>query len=68
MATTKLSKILSDKKMTYRDFQINLYEKTGYYMAFDRISRLVNGKQKDILLSTAKKIADSLEIKLDEIV
>jgi len=64
---TKLGKILSDKKMTYRDFQMAIYEKTGYYLAFDRISKLVNGKQTDILVSTAKKIADTLEVKIDDI-
>lgn len=65
---TKLAKILEDKKMTYRDFQMTVYEKTGYYIGFDRISRIVNGKQPDIMLSTAKKIAESLDVKLEDII
>lgn len=65
---TKLAKILSDRQMTYKDFQISLFEKTGYYLGFDRISKIINGKQNDIMLSTAKKIADSLELKVDDII
>lgn len=67
MKMTKLAKILSEKEMTYRDFQIAIYEKTGYYLAFDRISKLVNGKQTDLLVSTAKHIADTLDVKIDDI-
>ena len=65
---TKLAKILEDRKMTYRDFQMTVYEKTGYYIGFDRISKIVSGKQSDILLSTAKKIAESLNVTVEEIV
>jgi hypothetical protein len=65
---TKLAKILSDRQMTYKDFQISVFEKTGYYLGFDRISKIVNGKQNDILLSTAKHIADTLDLKIDDII
>jgi DNA-binding Xre family transcriptional regulator len=68
MATTKLMGILNERKMNYREFQILLYEKTGYYLGTDRISKIATGKQKDILASTAKKIAEALEVKLDEVV
>ena len=68
MAETKLSKILQDRKMNYRDFQLLVHEKTGYYLGSDRISKITTGKQKDLLVSTAKKIAEALNVKLDEIV
>lgn len=68
MAATKLMGILNERKMSYRDFQILLYEKTGYYLGIDRISKISTGKQKDILASTAKKIAVALDVKIDDIV
>lgn len=68
MAETKLSQLLRERKMNYRDFQILLWEKTGYYLGQDRISKITTGKQKDLLVSTAKKIAEALQVKLDEIV
>lgn len=68
MAETKLSQILRSRNMNYREFQVLLWEKTGYYLGQDRISKITTGKQKDLLVSTAKKIAEALDVKLDELV
>jgi len=64
---TKLGKILEKRNMNYRDFQLLVYEKTGYYMAFDRISKIISGKQRDMLYSTVKNIADALDLKVEDV-
>lgn len=64
---TKLSKILRERNMSYREFQQLVQEKSGYYIGFDRISKMVLGKQTDIKLSTASKIASALGVSITEI-
>lgn len=64
---TKLSKILRQRKMSYREFQQLVQDKSNYYIGFDRISKMVLGKQTDIKLSTASKIASALGVTIAEI-
>lgn len=53
--------------MTYPDLQILIIDKTGYFLGTDRISKIVTGKQKDMLFSTACFIADALGISIDDL-
>lgn len=64
---TRLAKILKERKMTYPDLQILIIDKTGYFLGTDRISKIVTGKQKDMLFSTACFIADALGISIDDL-
>lgn len=65
---TKLAMILIDRGMTQRDLQRAIYEKFDILIGDDRISRMVNGKLTNYQLQTAKVIADTLEVKIDDIV
>lgn len=60
--------ILIDRGMTQRDLQRAIYEKFDILIGDDRISRMVNGKLTNYQLQTAKVIADTLEVKIDDIV
>lgn len=65
---TKLAKILIERSMTQRDLQRTVEEKYGFKIGDDRISKMVNGKLTNYHIQTAKLIADSLQIKIDDIV
>lgn len=65
---TKLAMILIDRGMTQRDLQRAIYEKFDILIGDDRISRMVNGKLTNYQLQTAKIIAETLEVKIDDIV
>lgn len=65
---TKLAMILIDKKMTQRDLQRAIYEKFEVFIGDDRISKMVTGKLTNYHLQTAKMIADTLEVRIDDIV
>lgn len=64
---TKLATILEERGLSYRAFQDLIKEKTGAYIGFDRISKMVLGKQTDIKVSTASKIAQALGLTIDDI-
>lgn len=65
---TKLFKILISKDMTQRDLQRAIKEKHNLFIGDDRISKMVTGKLTNYQVSTASIIADTLEVKLDDIV
>jgi len=65
---TKLSRILKERKMTQRDLQRAIFNTYGIKIGDDRISRMVNGVLKNVQLSTAKLIADTLNVTIDDIV
>jgi DNA-binding Xre family transcriptional regulator len=65
---TKLAKILIDKKMTQRDLQRAIKSKYEIFLGDDRISRMVSGKLTNYHIQTAKIIADTLEVSIDDIV
>jgi len=64
---TKLSSILNDRGMTQRDLQRLIEESQGVFLGDDRISKMVSGKLINIHLRTAKLIADTLEVTIDDI-
>ena len=64
---TKLAKILEERGMTQRDLRRRMFETHGVLLGDDRISKMVNGKLKNYQLKTAKLIADTLQVKIDDI-
>ena len=64
---TKLSIILTKRGMTQRDLQRAIMSKYGFKMGDDRISKMVAGKITNVSLRTAKMIADTLDVKIDDI-
>ena len=64
---TKLQVLLSDKKMTQGDLQRAIKNKHGVLLGRDRISRLVSGIIHNYHTNTAKIIADTLEVTIDDI-
>jgi DNA-binding Xre family transcriptional regulator len=65
---TKLQQLLIDKEMTQRDLQRAILEKQNVFIGDDRISKLVNGVQKNVTMKTAKLVSDTLGVKIDDIV
>jgi DNA-binding Xre family transcriptional regulator len=65
---TKLAIILAERGMSQRDLQRSIEEQYGFKIGDDRISKMVNGKLVNYHIQTAKLIADSLDVKIDDIV
>ena len=65
---TKLQQLLIEKEMTQRDLQRAILNKQNVFIGDDRISKLVNGIQKNVTMKTAKLVADTLGVKIDDIV
>ena len=65
---TKLAKILINKNMSQRDLQRAIYDKFELFIGDDRISKMVNGVLTNYHINTAKIIAETLEVKIDDIV
>ncbi len=65
---TKLERILIIRDMSNRDLQRAIKEKHGIFIGDDRISKMVNGHHTNILLNTAKLIATTLDVSIDDIV
>jgi len=65
---TKLATILNDRGMTQRDLQRAIIEKHGIKLGDDRISKMVTGVLKNYHTNTAKLIATTLEVKIDDII
>ena len=65
---TKLAIILAERGMSQRDLQRLIEEQYEFKIGDDRISKMVNGKLVNYHIQTAKLIADSLDVKIDDIV
>jgi hypothetical protein len=65
---TKLYLILIEKGMTQRDLQREIWNTQGVHIGDDRISKMVNGILTNYHIKTAKLIADTLNVTIDEIV
>jgi putative transcriptional regulator len=57
---TRLKKVLNDRKMSQKELA-KLSDVAEY-----KISQLCSGKSKDLFISTAKRICDSLSCSLDD--
>jgi len=65
---TKLAKLLSEREMTQRDFQRAIMQKHNIKLGDDRISKMVSGKHTNYHMNTAKIIASTLGVTIDDIV
>jgi len=65
---TKLSKILTDRQMSQRDLQRAILDKHKVLLGDDRISRMVTGIHTNYQVKFAKMIADTLNVKVDDII
>jgi hypothetical protein len=65
---TKLAMVLAQKGMTQRDLQRAIINKHNIKLGDDRISKMVSGKLTNYHVATAKLIAKTLDVKLDDIV
>lgn len=65
---TKLQSILLDREMSQRDLQRAIFMKFGVLIGDDRISKMVSGRLTNYHINTAKLIAQTLEVSLDDIV
>ena len=60
--------ILKWNLMTQRDLQRAIQERFGVKLGDDRISKMVSGKLKNYHIHTAKMIAETLDVSIDDIV
>lgn len=67
---TKIAFILRIKQMSQRDLHNAILNKFNVHIGEDRISKIVKGKIKieNLQLRTAKMIADTLEVNIDDFV
>jgi transcriptional regulator with XRE-family HTH domain len=65
---TKLQTILNSKGMSQRDLQRAIKSKFNILLGDDRISKMVSGKLSNYHVNTAKIIAQTLDVSLDDIV
>lgn len=65
---TKLAQLLQEKGWSQVELRLNIFEKTGYNIGADRISKMVNGTLTNYSISTAKIFADVLDVSLDELI
>jgi hypothetical protein len=67
---TKIAFILRIKQMSQRELHGAIMDKFKLSIGEDRISKIVNGKIKieNLQLRTAKMIAETLEVNIDDIV
>jgi DNA-binding Xre family transcriptional regulator len=65
---TKIYRILLERGMTQRDLQRAIIDKHGVKLGDDRICKMVNGTLKNVHTKTAKLIASTLEVGLDDVV
>jgi DNA-binding Xre family transcriptional regulator len=65
---TKLGIILAERGMSQRDLQRAIQNQHGFKIGDDRISKMVNGKLKNYHVQTAKLVAETLDVKIDDII
>lgn len=54
--------------MSQNELQQRILEKSGKDIGIDRINRIVNGRNSNYTISTARHIANALEVAIDDIV
>jgi len=64
---TRLHRILTERGMTQTDLYNLIQAQTGKTIGRDRINRIVNGKQTNFQVDTAKVISNALGLTIDEI-
>jgi transcriptional regulator with XRE-family HTH domain len=64
----RLTKILSERGLSQKQFQILIKDATGTLIGTDRISRICTGKLRTYKLETAMKISDALKLTIDSFI
>tara|TARA_R110000803_G_scaffold16317_1_gene44717 strand:+ start:1373 stop:1600 length:228 start_codon:yes stop_codon:yes gene_type:complete len=65
---TKLQRLLFERGLSQTDLYHLIEDETGKVIGKDRISKLVNGHQKNLQVGTAKAFAKALNVKIDDII
>lgn len=65
---TKLAKLLSERGMEQKELQARILEKHNVVLGRDRICKMVKGNLTNYHIKTAKLIADTLDVRIDDIV
>lgn len=65
---TKIQAILKEREITPTQFQKLLLQKSKSKMGLCRISKLIHGKLTNYTIKTAKAIANSLDVTINDIV
>lgn len=65
---TKLAQLLEDIGISQTDLYYLISHKTGKVIGMDRISKMVNGKLTNYSIETAKTLAQTLEVGIEEII
>jgi DNA-binding Xre family transcriptional regulator len=68
LKATKLQRLLFERGLSQTDLYHLIEEETGKVIGKDRISKLVNGHQKNLQVDTAKAFAKALDVKIDDII
>jgi DNA-binding Xre family transcriptional regulator len=68
LKATKLQRLLFERGLSQTDLYHLIEEETGKVIGKDRISKLVNGHQKNLQVDTAKAFAKALNVKIDDII
>lgn len=68
MALTKLAKLLVLRGMTQQELYDLVKERTGQEIQLYRISNMVTGKLKNYKVSTARLMAQALQVPTDAII
>jgi hypothetical protein len=68
MEITKLARLLILRGMTQQELYNLIKERTGKEIQLYRISTMVNGKLKDYKVSTARILAQALQVPTDAII
>lgn len=67
-ATTKLESLLLQRNLSQGDLIRLIYDKSGFKIGRDRISKICTGRMKNYTMETAVMIAEALDVKVDDIV
>ncbi len=65
--TTKLQRLLIQRGLSQSDLQKKVQAKTGIKIEPYRVSKIVNGSIKNYFTDTARAIATTLEVSIEEI-
>lgn len=65
--TTKLQKLLIQRGLSQSDLQKRVHSKTGIKIEPYRVSKIVNGTITNYFTETARAIAKTLEVSIEEI-
>lgn len=65
---TKLESILLDRNLSQGDLMRLIYQRSGFKIGRDRISKICTGRLKNYTMETAVMIAEALEVPVDDII